>query len=89
MRPVVDLGCGLILFLFGLFSFWLLFSGVWEILIFGTGDWFVFGEPFFCGLFTPTYPLPGHRLVPESQYILDDNCNLWDGNIFYILIILL
>ena len=49
------------------FLFWLLFSGVWETLIFGTGDWFAFGEPFFCGLFTPTYPLPGHRLVPESQ----------------------
>ena len=46
---------------------WLLFSGVWETLIFGTGDWFAFGEPFFCGLFTPTYPLPGHRLVPESH----------------------
>ena len=28
-----------------------------------------FGEPFFCGLFTPTNPLPGHRLVPESQVI--------------------
>ena len=40
---------------------------MWETLIFGTGDWFAFGEPFFCGLFTPTYPLPGHRLVPESQ----------------------
>ena len=49
------------------FSFWLLFSGVWETLIFGTGDWLAFGEPFFCGLFTPTYPLPGHRLVPESH----------------------
>ena len=49
------------------FLFWLLFSGVWETLIFGTGDWFAFGEPFFCGLFTPTYPLPGHRLVPESH----------------------
>ena len=24
---------------------------------------------FFGGLFTPTNPLPGHRLVPESQYI--------------------
>ena len=29
------------------FLFWLLFSGVWETLIFGTGDWFAFGEPFF------------------------------------------
>ena len=70
MRPVVDQGCGLILFLFGLFFLWLLFSGVWETLIFGTGDWFAFGEPFFCGLFTPTYPLPGHRLVPESHLAL-------------------
>ena len=69
MRPVVDQGCGLTLFLFGLFPFWLLFSGVWETLIFGTGDWFAFGEPFFCGLFTPTYPLPGHRLVPESHFL--------------------
>ena len=51
------------------FLFWLLFSGVWETLIFGTGDWFAFGEPFFCGLFTPTYPLPGHRIVPESQKV--------------------
>ena len=25
------------------FPFWLLFSGVWETLIFGTGDWFAFG----------------------------------------------
>ena len=40
---------------------------MWETLIFGTGDWFGFGEPFFCGLFTPTNPLPGHRLVPESH----------------------
>ena len=54
-------------FLVWFVSFWLLFSGVWETLIFGTGDWFAFGEPFFCGLFTPTYPLPGHRLVPESH----------------------
>ena len=54
-------------FLVWLFFLWLLFSGVWETLIFGTGDWFAFGEPFFCGLFTPTYPLPGHRLVPESH----------------------
>ena len=42
---------------------------MWETLIFGTGDWFAFGEPFFCGLFTPTNPLPGHRLVPESHGI--------------------
>ena len=41
---------------------------MWETLIFGTGDWFAFGEAFFCGLFTPTNPLPGHRLVPESHY---------------------
>ena len=27
-----------------------------------------FGEPLFCGLFTPTNPLPGHRLVPESHF---------------------
>ena len=54
-------------FLFWFVSFWLLFSGVWETLIFGTGDWLAFGEPFFCGLFTPTNPLPGHRLVPESH----------------------
>ena len=68
VRFIVDLGCGypfLVWFVF----LWLLFSGVWETLIFGTGDWFAFGEPFFCGLFTPTYPLPGHRLVPESQVI--------------------
>ena len=66
MRFIVDLGCGypfLVWFVF----LWLLISGVWETLIFGTGDWFAFGEPFFCGLFTPTNPLPGHRLVPESQ----------------------
>ena len=68
VRFIVDLGCGypfLVWFVF----LWLLISGVWETLIFGTGDWFAFGEPFFCGLFTPTYPLPGHRLVPESQVI--------------------
>ena len=66
VRFIVDLGCGypfLVWFVF----LWLLFSGVWETLIFGTGDWFAFGEPFFCGLFTPTNPLPGHRLVPESH----------------------
>ena len=66
VRFIVDLGCGypfLVWFVF----LWLLFSGVWETLIFGTGDWFAFGEPFFCGLFTPTNPLSGHRLVPESQ----------------------
>ena len=54
-------------FLFWFVSFWLLFSGVWETLIFGTGNWFAFGESFFCGLFAPTNPLPGHRLVPESH----------------------
>ena len=71
VRFIVDLGCGypfLVWFVF----LWLLFSGVWETLIFGTGDWFAFGEPFFCGLFTPTNPLPGHRLVPESQ-----DLNFW------------
>ena len=66
VRFIVDQGCGYP-FLFGFVSLW--FSGVWETLIFGTGDWFAFGEPIFCGLFTPTNPLPGHRLVPESQYI--------------------
>ena len=66
VRLIVDQGCGYLFTCFG-FPFWLLFSGVWETLIFGTGDWFAFGESFFCGLFTPTYPLPGHRLVPESQ----------------------
>ena len=68
VRFIVDLGCGypfLVWFVF----LWLLFSGVWETLIFGTGDWFAFGEPFFCGLFTPTNPLPGHRLVPESHFL--------------------
>ena len=44
---------------------------MWETLIFGTGDWFAFGEPFFCGLFTPTNPLPGHRFVPESHDAID------------------
>ena len=77
MRFIVDLGCGypfLVWFVF----LWLLFSGVWETLIFGTGDWFAFGEPFFCGLFTPTYPLPGHRLVPESHPMIanGDLCTL-------------
>ena len=62
-RPRLRVNPFLVWFVF----LWLLFSGVWETLIFGTGDWFAFGEPFFCGLFTPTYPLPGHRLVPESQ----------------------
>ena len=33
-----------------------------------------FGEPFFCGLFTPTNPLPGHRLVPESHLVSDELC---------------
>ena len=61
-------------FLVWFVSFWLLFSGVWETLIFGTGDWFAFGEPFFCGLFTPTYPLPGHRLVPESHIVNVSSC---------------
>ena len=70
-----DQSCGLLStkvagpFLVWFVFLWLLFSGVWETLIFGTGDWFAFGEPFFCGLFTPTNPLPGHRLVPESQVI--------------------
>ena len=62
-RPRLRVNPFLVWFVF----LWLLFSGVWETLIFGTGDWFAFGEPFFCGLFTPTYPLPGHRLVPESH----------------------
>ena len=62
-RPRLRVNPFLVWFVF----LWLLFSGVWETLIFGTGDWFAFGEPFFCGLFTPTYPLPGHRLVPEPH----------------------
>ena len=64
-RPRLRVNPFLVWFVF----LWLLFSGVWETLIFGTGDWFAFGEPFFCGLFTPTNPLPGHRLVPESQIL--------------------
>ena len=68
VRFIVDLGCGYP-FLVWFDFLWLLFSGVWETLIFGTGDWFAFGEPFFCGLFTPTNPLPGHRLVPESHVV--------------------
>ena len=43
VRFIVDLGCGypfLVWFVF----LWLLFSGVWETLIFGTGDWFVLGN---------------------------------------------
>ena len=63
-RPRLRVNPFLVWFVF----LWLLFSGVRETLIFGTGDWFAFGEPFFCGLFTPTYPLPGHRLVPESHF---------------------
>ena len=62
---------------------WLLFSGVWKTLIFGTGDWFAFGEPFFCGLFTPTYPLPGHRLVPESHYKIKLYTHLQKTNNIY------
>ena len=65
-RPRLRVNPFLVWFVF----LWLLFSGVWETLIFGTGDWFAFGEPFFCGLFTPTYPLPGHRLVPESHLLM-------------------
>ena len=69
-RPRLRVNPFLVWFVF----LWLLFSGVWETLIFGTGDWFAFGEPFFCGLFTPTYPLPGHRLVPESHIV---SVSLW------------
>ena len=39
-----------------------------EPLIFGTRDWLLFGS-FLCGLFSHLNPLPGHRLVPESQVI--------------------
>ena len=46
VRFIVDQGCGY-LFTVLVFPFWLLFSGVWETLIFGTGDWFAFGELFF------------------------------------------
>ena len=69
-RPRLRVNPFLVWFVF----LWLLFSGVWETLIFGTGDWFAFGEPFFCGLFTPTNPLPGHRLVPESHFLLIEFC---------------
>ena len=69
-RPRLRVNPFLVWFVF----LWLLFSGVWETLIFGTGDWFAFGEPFFCGLFTPTYPLPGHRLVPESHKTSPHGC---------------
>ena len=84
MRPVVDQGCGLTLFLFGLFSFGCCSLVCGKTLIFGTGDWFAFGEPFFCGLFTPTYPLPGHRLVPESHLL--NNISAWEGSELYITI---
>ena len=80
VRFIVDQGCGYP-FLFRFVSFWLLFSGVWETLIFGTGDWFAFGEPFFCGLFTPTYPLPGHRLVPESHK--PQGANFWKTYVWH------
>ena len=55
-------------FLFWFVSFWLLFSGVWETLIFGTGDWFAFGEPFFWACLPQlthclgTGSCPNHRL---------------------------
>ena len=74
-RPRLRVNPFLVWFVF----LWLLFSGVWETLIFGTGDWFAFGEPFFCGLFTPTNPLPGHRLVPESQIsTFRKDLRIWD-----------
>ena len=76
-RPRLRVNPFLVWFVF----LWLLFSGVWETLIFGTGDWFAFGEPFFCGLFTPSYPLPGHRLVPESQIIILNHHHANNNNI--------
>ena len=60
------------------FPFRLLFSGVWEALIFGTGDWFDFGEPFFVArlpqltLCLGTGSCPNHRrfqrVPPHSPY---------------------
>ena len=61
MRFIVDLGCGYLHSCVGLFPFW-------ETLIFGTGDWFVFGEPCFVAclpqltLRLGTGPCPNHRL---------------------------
>ena len=68
MRPVDDYGCGFILFSFCLILFGCCF------MLFGNHDlWnrelICFGNPSFCDLFTPTNPLPGHRLVPELQVI--------------------
>ena len=67
MRFIVDLGCGypfLVWFVF----LWLLFSGVWETLIFGTGDWFVLGNLSFVACLPQlthclgTGSCPNHRL---------------------------
>ena len=43
-----------------------------------------FWGTFFCGLFTPTYPLPGHRLVPESHKAYTNGKGFFtDGNKLY------
>ena len=65
---IVDQGCG---YLHSCFGISLLVVVLWCV---GNPDLWdrglvCFWGTFLCGLFAPTYPLPGHRLVPESQYI--------------------
>ena len=41
---------------------------MWEILIFWIGDWFVFGEPFFCGLFIViSHDDEGYNFADEEE----------------------
>ena len=66
MRFIVDQGCG---YLFTCFGFSLLVVVLWCV---GNPDLWdrglvCFWGTFLCGLFTPTNPLPGHRVVPESH----------------------
>ena len=52
-RPRLRVNPFLVWFVF----LWLLFSGVWETLIFGTGDWIAFGGTFFLWLVYPNLPI--------------------------------
>ena len=44
-------------------------SLVWEILIFGTGEWLLFWGLSFVACLPQLFQLPWHRSVPESQFI--------------------
>ena len=80
VRFIVDLGCGypfLVWFVF----LWLLFSGVWETLIFGTGDWFVLGNLSFVACLPQLTHCLGTGSCPNRNIY---TCSLGRGACYFV-----